>query len=280
MKIAFAKKSITVKKCPICKKNTLRRKFVYKKPPKKEINFGISKKNYYREYLKCRSCGHFFSTVKNFNPDTFYKGHYNESIYMKNFSNTFVKIINLPKKKSDNFHRVERIKNFCKNFYKNYKRISVLDIGSGLGVFPYAIKKLGLKINCIDPDKKSVHHLNSVLKIKSYCGNFLEIKNKKKYHLITFNKVLEHVKDPFLLLKHAKKFLRKDSLIYIELPDGEMASISKKGKYSEEFFIDHIHVFSSDSLSILIKNTGLKSLHMSRYIEPSGKITISAFCKN
>ncbi|MDC3166106.1 class I SAM-dependent methyltransferase [Candidatus Pelagibacter sp.] len=171
------------------------------------------------------------------------------------------------------------MKIFVKKFFKNYKNTSVLDVGSGLGVFPYAIKKKGFKINCIDPDQRSVDHLNNQLKIKAICGNFLKIKSKKKYNIVTFNKVLEHVRNPYLLLNHAKSFLKKMSLVYIELPDGEMASISKKGKFCEEFFIDHIHVFSATSLSLLIKKSGFKLISMSRYVEPSNKITISAFCK-
>jgi SAM-dependent methyltransferase len=267
------------KDCPICKQKGLKSKFTYKKPPKNEIDFGINQEKYFREYLKCKICGHFYSTVDNFNPEILYKGNFNNSIYMENFNKTFLKIIKLPKEKSDNFYRVKKIENFCKEFFKDYNKVSLLDVGSGLGVFPYAIKKKGLKINCIDPDQKSVDHLNYKLKIKAFCGNFLEIRNKKKYNIVTFNKVLEHVKNPYLMLNHTKNFLKKNSIVYIELPDGEMASISRKGKFCEEFFIDHIHVFSATSLSHLIKNSGFKLISMSRYIEPSNKITISAFCK-
>tara|TARA_B100001175_G_C19506826_1_gene641366 strand:- start:1501 stop:2337 length:837 start_codon:yes stop_codon:yes gene_type:complete len=265
--------------CPICEQKKLKSKFTYKKPPKNEVDFGIPLKKYYREYLKCKICGHFYSTVKNLNPETLYKGDFNNSIYMENFNKTFQRIIKLPKKNSDNFYRVKKIDNFCKKFFKDYKNISILDVGSGLGVFPYAIKKKGLKIDCIDPDQKSVDHLNNKLKIKAICGDFLKIRNKKKYNVVTFNKVLEHVQNPSSLLNHTKGFLQKNSLVYIELPDGELASISQKGKFCEEFFIDHIHVFSATSLSLLIKNSGFKLISMSRYVEPSNKITISAFCK-
>lgn len=272
-------KKINSSKCPICQQKSLELKFVYQKPPKNEVDFGIPLNKYFREYLKCKVCGHFYSTVKNLNPETLYKGDFNDSIYKKNLNKAFKKIIKLPKKNSDNFYRLKRIENFCKKFFKDYRNISVLDVGSGLGVFPYSVKKKGLKIDCIDPDQRSVDHLNNKLKIKAVCGDFLKIKYKKKYNIVTFNKVLEHVQKPSSLLNHTKKFIKKKSLVYIELPDGELASISQKGKFCEEFFIDHIHVFSATSLSLLITNCGFKLLNMFRYNEPSGKITISAFCR-
>ena len=38
------------------------------------------------------------------------------------------------------------------------------------------------------------------------------------------NKVIEHIKNPALMLKKAKKNLKKNGLIYIEVPDATKAS--------------------------------------------------------
>ena len=42
-----------------------------------------------------------------------------------------------------------------------------LDIGSGLGVFPYEINKLGWDCTAIDPDKTACHHIQKKLGIKT-----------------------------------------------------------------------------------------------------------------
>ena len=89
------------------------------------------------------------------------------------------------------------------------------------------------------------------------------------------NKVLEHVSDPIAILKKAKKNLLSDGFIYIEVPDAEEAS--KKGKDREEFFIDHLHVFTKSSLIYMCKNVGLQTMKIERIIEPSGKFTLFAF---
>ena len=55
---------------------------------------------------------------------------------------------------------------------------------------------------------------------------------------------------------------------------------SKKGKNREEFFIDHLHVFSKKSLMLLLKKTNYRKIYINRIVEPSGKFTIYAFAKN
>ena len=54
-----------------------------------------------------------------------------------------------------------------------------------------------------------------------------------------------------------------------------MAEIN--GAASEEFNIEHFHVFSPKSLSYLLKISNLRLLHMSRIKEKSGKYTIYCF---
>ena len=57
--------------------------------------------------------------------------------------------------------------------------------------------------------------------IKINVGEIGKLKIKKKFDLITLNKVLEHVENPVNFLKNSIKFLKKDGLIYIEVPDSK-----------------------------------------------------------
>lgn len=265
-----------------CNKKFFFQQLIYKAPPKCEINFNIEKKKYHRSFFYCKNCNHWFSDLKTINLGNLYEGNFNNSIYKNNFFKTFKKITELPKSRSDNFQRCKRIKIFIDNFFKNFdkKNLKILDVGSGMGVFPFVMKKFGYNCEAVDPDKNAVTHIIKHVKIKSYLGDFIKIKSKKKYNLVTFNKVLEHVVNPGLLLKHTHKFLkRNNSIIYVELPDGEQAIKTLEGKNKQEFTIDHLHVFSSQSLEKLLRLSGFISLLSSRYIEPSGKLTISAFAK-
>ena len=60
------------------------------------------------------------------------------------------------------------------------------------------------------------------------------------------------------------------------MPDSK---VKIKGKFRDEFCADHLHLFSEQSLSILIQNTNLETILIERVIDPSGKFTIFGFFK-
>ena len=246
----------------------------YKKAPKGEIKINF-KKEYYRKYLTCKICGHFFGK-HNMDLNNLYKTEYLEKTYgnYDGLIKRFNKIKKLKKNKSDNHFRVKRIVNY---FNKN-QRISICDVGSGLGVFPFFFNKsLSSKISLIETDDKNIYFLKKYLKFKNVYKNtdFFKKNSKKKFDLITFNKVLEHIEKPVLLLKKFTKLLKKDGLIYIEVPD---VIAAKKSFKREEFFIEHHHIFSLISLCKLVNNSNLRIKKIKRIIEPSGKFTLYCFC--
>jgi hypothetical protein len=76
------------------------------------------------------------------------------------------------------------------------------------------------------------------------------------------------------MLMRAKSILKKNGIIYIEVPD---VLAAKKGKSREEFHIDHLHVFSKKSVFFLAKRINLNLKFVKSIREPSGKFTIYAF---
>ncbi len=264
-------KSIVIKNCPICNFNKFIIRFRYKKKPFYETDFGINP--YKRNYYECKNCNHWTSDF--LISDKFYKNFYAKQTYKNNYSHKFSKIIRL-KKKSDNYLRSNRISNFLKE--TNIKKSTILDVGSGLGVFPYEMKKRGFNISALDPDKKMSIFIKKYIKVQCYHADFINFKNNKKFNLITFNKVLEHVEDPKKFLKKAKhNLLRKNNFLYIEVPDTNAAK--KISKNREEFFIEHINSFSVKSLITLLENCDYEILEFQRIKEPSGKLTMYTFAR-
>ena len=262
--------------CVICKKKTKQiKKFEYFKKPKVEKKYNFFKENnYYRYYSECFICKHWSSNFK-FDTKKFYEGNYTDQSY-KNFELSFKKIVNLKKKKSDNYFRTKRIENLILN--KFTKKPYILDVGSGLGVFPFSMVSRGFKCDALDPDPNMAKHIKRHIKLnKVFCSNFLDFKSKKKYNLITLNKVLEHVENPKRFLLNAKNLLQKNGYLYIELPDTEEAS--KKGKNREEFTIEHVQGFTFNSIYKLIIDLKLNLEVFKRIKEPSGKFTFYCFVK-
>lgn len=262
-------KSLRRHSCPLCKGRYLEGVFSYDRPPSGETSFKLSAgSSYRREIWRCVRCGHFIS-VHEMDLSSIYQQEYMRATYGKELKEHFDRIVVLPLRLSDNKRRVRRVTRFFK------KPGSVLDIGSGLCVFLYGMKKIGWQGTALDPNEAACRHAREVVGVKAVCEDFMKAKRLGKYDLVTFNKVLEHVQDPVTMLAKARECLRPKGLVYVEVPDGELAV--RKGQSREEFFIEHRHVFSAVSLALLVQSAGFVVLSLGRLVEPSGKYTLWAF---
>ena len=242
--------------------------FEYNEPPLGETIFNkIDYKKYNRKLYRFLPSNH-ISSYHNQDMESIYEGNYIKSTYENEFKikTIFNRIINLPNNKSDNFGRFNYIKNYYESNLPKKEFPDVLDIGSGLGVFPYLLNKNNWKCTALDPDHSCVKHIKNNVGVETICGDFLKVYPTKKYDIITLNKVLEHIIDPVIMLKKTKDWLKKNGFIYIELPDGEEAS--KFGSNREEFFIEHYHAFSVASTAILVSRSGFKIIKIERLKEP------------
>src|SRR3990167_4595193 len=252
----------------LCGMNKFELVHTYLEPPSGEMPYSLQGKEYRRSLIKCHHCGHFL-LKHDYQLEEIYSGEYAASTYQDKLAHTFKRIINLPNAQSDNSQRVDNIIRFSHAYFGD-KKINVLDVGSGLCVFLYLLsQKTNWVLLALDPDPVQAKHAERVCKVPSLCSDFLSLKSEKQFHLITFNKVLEHVKNPIQMLNAAKKYLGENGLVYIELPDGTAAL--QDSVLREEFFIEHYHAFSMNSLTFLIEKAGLTPLHLERLREPSGK---------
>jgi 2-polyprenyl-3-methyl-5-hydroxy-6-metoxy-1,4-benzoquinol methylase len=132
------------------------------------------------------------------------------------------------------------------------KRNNILDFGAGSGVNLDMLRKHGLVdiheqnkyARAIIKKEKKIKNLYSTLKIK-----------KKSYDLILLADVIEHVKQPKVLLKDLKKFLKKDGHILITVPAYQFL-FSKKDKvlghyrrYNKELLKTELSGFKVENIS-------------------------------
>lgn len=265
--------------CIICGNDNFHNVFQFTEPPAIETRYSaLSEVIYYRETWQCKSCLHFFA-LQEMDLSAIYSGDYVSATYKDKagVQATFNKIISLPTDKSDNTGRVARINEFAKKYWGGFENKTLLDIGSGLGVFPYLMKKNNWQVTALDPDQRAAEHIKDSVQVETICGDFFEVDSALKYDLVTFNKVLEHVKDPIAMLSKSKENLAENGLVYLEVPDGEIAELD--GKEREEFTIDHLYIFSFISLAITAEKAGFYPVLIERLKEPSTKYTLRAFLK-
>ena len=132
---------------------------------KKENLFGLeNRKNYKRSIFKCIKCGHFTNEHK-------YQ-KYLKKIYQTKYSNhsygnvqkKFNLIKSIKKNKSSNYNRCKFI--ISKKLKTKGKKL--LDVGAGIGIFAYTMKKMGWNTDVIEFNNDLIKFLKK--KIKYTCG--------------------------------------------------------------------------------------------------------------
>lgn len=257
--------------CPMCRVGVLRPQFSYAEPPDGETRFDLKGEDYHHEILRCLLCGHFVGRT-NLDVAALYEADYMNAQYSGDrLSTTYERIMGLPSDRSDNVGRVARIVDRLGDAG------AVLDIGSGLGVFPARMLEAGWTPTALDPDERAVRHARERIGVAAIQADFVreEVSHLGRFDLVTFNKVLEHVPEPEVMLSRAREVLAPSGEVYIELPDGEAACVL--GPDREEFFIEHLHVFSMASLALLASRAGFSVARAERLREPSDKFTLVAF---
>jgi len=250
--------------------------FCYDAPPPGETRFDLRNVPYHRAYLRCSVCAHWYSD----NPmdvGNLYDGAYVDSTYGEGLRRTFERILALPPEKSDNFGRVARVLAYAAANLPGVRSPALLDVGSGLGMFPYRMKEAGWRCTALDPDSRAAAHIREVIGVEVIAGDFMSISEEQlgAFDVISFNKVLEHLLDPVVMLQKAARHLKSGGFMYVEVPDGEAAAAEGPGR--EEFFIEHHHVFSAESVRMMARHAGLNALVVESVREPSTKFTLRAF---
>lgn len=260
----------------LCGANDYEAVATFDAPPPGEVRFEFGGR-YHRELARCRVCGHVRS-IHAIDMSRLYDGAYVDSTYGEDgMRRTFERIVALDPAKSDNVARVAKVKAFgAARFAGRGRTPTVLDVGSGLCVFLNRLKQeTGWDCTALDPDPRAARHAERVAGVKAVCADFMRDRHAGTYDMITFNKVLEHVLDPVAMLAAALPLLERGGFVYIELPDA--AAAGRDSWAREEFFIDHHHAFTLESMRLLAKQAGFATLAAEALREPSGKYTLRAF---
>lgn len=246
----------------------------YTAPPVGETDFGLAP--YARTLTRCPVCGHVENRHDMFDRLGGYAGGYVDATYGDRLARTFRRIMDLPADRSDNRARVAAVDDYAAACLGG--RHTLLDIGSGLAVFPAVMAERGWAATALDPDPRAATHADGLAGVRGLAGDFMTWTADRAYHLVSLVKVLEHVADMPAMLARLAAALAPGGVAYIEVPDGEGA-VAGGGPDREEFFVEHYCAFSTASLALLLAGSALRLDRLDRLVEPSGKYTLRAFCR-
>ncbi|MEQ8601988.1 MAG: class I SAM-dependent methyltransferase [Marivibrio sp.] len=266
-------------RCPVTDAADWERVATFDAPPPVETDFGLAP--YHRELWRSRSTGHVVNRHQ-MDLSALYQGDYWTRTYGDDAAvrRVFDRIMDLPPERSDNRGRVAFVDGFCRErarWAAEEEGRSLLDVGSGLAVFPAAMRAAGWRAAALDPDPRAARHAETVAGVEGIVADFMSEDLSQRYSLVAFNKVLEHVPDPVAMLARAHAVLAPHGLVYVELPDAEGALEDPEGPAREEFAIEHYCAFSAASYALLAQRSGFKVELLERLVEPSGKYTLRGF---
>lgn len=276
--------------CSLCGAKDYTILLTINQPDRFEIALGISEAGYERHWVKCLGCGTALNISAPENKKILHSissSYYEIDFQSASIADKYSEIMALPQEESDNAQRVLRIVKFTKKWFSmttNNTKASrtVLDIGAGTGVFLSRFieesEKNGIvwKGTAIEPDPLACMHLRSLNKFDVKEVTFTGQSAFFDYDLCTLNKVVEHIEKPDDFMKSVKNVLsRTRGLLYIELPD--IMTIFYRSSSDNILGSMHCHLYDYSSVAYLLKESNFVLLHMSRIIEPSGKMTIVAF---
>lgn len=151
-----------------------------------------------------------------------------------------------------------------KNIFRFFSRGSILDVGSGLGLFLSEFKRRGWSTLGTEISLAMAKYARRTYGLRILTGDLLHLNIKRKFGVITLNNVLEHLYQPRQTLAKVYRLLRPGGLVVIVVPN--IASLGHLVFGRRWYHLQpgrHVYHFSPATLTRLLHLTGFKVLKIS-----------------
>jgi SAM-dependent methyltransferase len=213
--------------------------------------FGIK-----RKWMKCNECG-FYRSERNYPLETLQKiydhDYRDEAFRHETIEHAFERM---------RFKRNSENKSRFNWFVEHVDDVtSVFDIGSGIGIWPWILKKCFF-VECMETNDISIKFINDKLHIPCF-----RVYPVKQYDCVTIVHVLEHIEEPISFLESVKSLITKGGKLFIEVPDSKEVNILPKDH--NELSSDHVYFYSIGSLNNVLNKAGFEITDFTRIHYPS-----------
>lgn len=230
-----------VSNCPICNKTEFKDKL----------------KVYGAQYVQCQNCSHYFvhyipraETLRSF--------YQNNKEYQSTYADTRTTQTRLDQVARP---KLEWVISQYERIY-NRKPKTVLDVGAGSGHFVKVCRDAGILANGIEPSASGRKFASENLQVELIDADFLEdYAQFKRYDVITFWGVLEHVTNPTDFLRLAKESVSSKNLVLAEVPRWNCLSTEIQSIFPNSIVrhldpLGHIQCFTDSSIATAFADNG------------------------
>lgn len=151
---------------------------------------------------------------------------------------------------------------------------SVCEIGAGDGAFSAAYAALGVEYVGIDINAEIVAEARALGRNVHHGAPELALSWNRRFDVIAFSQVLEHVLEPKEFLASVKRLLADDGIIHLDVPNHDgLIPLTRKvyprgGEYGFLQPPHHQIAYTTKTLRRLLEQTGFNPL----FIEPKGNL--------
>jgi len=214
-------------------------------------------------WLRCSQCGLYEQVNSNSGDElrAIYGKYRDLDMRGESVEDAFTRIKEIPWEESENVYRFRMFKRWFPETCK------ILDVGSGLGVFPELLDSNGHSVVCVEPNDDS--------------RGFIQLMNmrcvpdisdvKELFDVVTLVHVLEHFRHPLELLQQVNERLVAGGRLFIEVPDTK--EFSYLPKWHDEFNSLHYFFYNVSTMYKLLKLAGFDITDAHRVFHQSRKLT-------
>lgn len=153
------------------------------------------------------------------------------------------------------------------------KKGELLDIGCGSANFLFACQKKGFSVQGMDISDYAVEYAKRKLNLRISVGEVADVQlPHNHFDVITMWHFLEHTENPREVILQAKKWLKKDGIMIIDVPNYESTDAKAEWQNWVGWQLPyHLFHFTPSSLRQLLKETGFKVVKTKNYHSESVK---------
>ena len=156
----------------------------------------------------------------------------------------------------NNFVKIERHK-LRYNLIKKYKPSgSLFDLGAGWGHFMLTGQMLGYDVFGIEISEQPYLYSKNDLKLPVDHIDFFDMKEDKKFDIVTMWDVLEHIDKADDVIAKCARITAKDGYIVIQVPQIDSYFAKKHKDNWKMMGLDHVNYFGKKTITQLLKKHG------------------------
>ncbi|MBU1862625.1 MAG: class I SAM-dependent methyltransferase [Candidatus Omnitrophica bacterium] len=138
---------------------------------------------------------------------------------------------------------------------------SMLDVGCGRGSVLTIAKEFGLSISGVEPYAAVQAHIPQALNGTIYNDLDDVIHANQGYDLITLIEVIEHIVEPWKILRRLCDIMHKNSHMYIQTPNVDsLRCVFQRSDWPNYVNPTHLYFFNEKSLLMVMRKAGINNV--------------------